>query len=228
MLPGNPILLTTLEQEVEEVEGRLSHALDELRPPLGELVRSQLSEMLSRARVGTILAGGYGRPDTAQLQEQRILLAAALEMLFLALHIHKLLLQRSDDKHEQSMDRSWMGSIILAGDYCFSRAASLVAQTNEPQAVAQFADGLENANEGHLRRLFQNEAADFAEESELIDAGLKTATRLAGLTTAEQARCVESGRALRQNAPITLQDVPAHQVERWRQAQALADESRGR
>lgn len=215
-----PFTDTELQHELETVQRQLAEALDELRPPLSDLVRSQLAESFSLERVGVVLTAGVGRPDTPVLGEKRVLLAAALEMLRLALVIHKLLL-RQEEAGGQANDRSWLGSIILAGDYCFSRSAVLAARTDEPQVVATFARALKTVSEGHLRRLFEAEKGPFAEDEEVIDAGLAAATLLAGQTSAEAAKTIALGQGLLRSGRLPPGEVPLYQRRRWQAVQEI-------
>ena len=68
-----------------------------------------------------------------------------LEMLFVAHSIHGLLLTAV----REGMDKSVMGSTILAGDYCFSHSAVLATGTESPQVVAIFAQALKTVSEGN-------------------------------------------------------------------------------
>ncbi|RIK39642.1 MAG: hypothetical protein DCC55_17430 [Chloroflexi bacterium] len=206
-----------LQREFEAVQRQLTEALDELQPPLSELVRSQLAESLSPQRVGVILAASVGRQDTPLLCKQRVLLAAALEMLRLALVIHKLLLRREWGGGQED-DRSWMGSVILAGDYCFSRSAVLAAQTDEPQVVAIFARALQTVSEGHLRRLFEAEAGPFGEDEEVVDAGLLAATVLASETSDEATKTIALGQELLRSGRLAPEEV-TFQRRRWQAVQ---------
>lgn len=209
-----------LQREFESVQRLLVEALDELHRPLGELVRSQLAESLSAQRVGVVLAAGVGHPDTPLQAERRVLLAAALEMLRLAMVIHRLLL-RQERAGEQTDNHSWLGSIILAGDYCFSRSAVLAARTDEPQVVAIFADALKTVSEGHLRQLFETHTGPFAEEEELVAAGLLAATVLAGQTADEAVQTVALSRDLLHRGYLAPEAAPPHGRRRWQAVQAL-------
>jgi hypothetical protein len=189
-----------LYKEVDEVHAKLLVALAELASPLGELVRSQLAHSLSPARIGLLLAAARGQRTSEQAHQQRILLSSSLEMLYLAINIHKLLLNYPQNNGDHQPERAWTGSIILAGDYCFSRSASLAAQTNLPRVVDIFASALKAVNEELLRRLFA--ATDRAthqlldEEAELIGAGLRAATVVAQLDRQTANATVDYGQKL--------------------------------
>jgi hypothetical protein len=210
-----------LTTEVAAVRRQLQDALAELRGPLGELVKGQLSITWSLPRIGMILAAGFGEIDTAQQQEQRILLAAALEMLHLAQHIHKLLSVRPESRHAQEMNKSWVGSIILAGDYCFSRSASLAAQTNNPQVVKNFAQALKQTSEGHLRSHFQTEQSWQDEDEALLSAGLISAAALAALSPEQNDQLQLARQQIGAGEPLELAALPAFQRLRWQAVEEL-------
>jgi octaprenyl-diphosphate synthase len=190
---GGPPELTG---ELAEVRQRLVEAVSELPSPLGDLVLAQLQRTRSPLRVGVILAAGVEAVDSAHRRHQRILLAAALELLHLALAVHQLLLQNIAELDVQELDKSWVGSIILAGDYCFSRAAILAAQTGEPTVVEVFSHALKSVSEARLRQLFSPAPLPFDEGRELSTAGLTAATYLAHLRPEEQAAVFSVGQAL--------------------------------
>lgn len=174
--------IINLRQEQDDVQHQLRDALAELYPPLGELVRAHLDHSFSALRVSIVLTASLGPVDDANARQQRIYLSTALEMLYLALGIHKLLLSAPQTNGNHLPDRSWIGTVILAGDYCFSRAALLAAQTNEPQVVEIFARTLKIVNEGLLRRLFSPVPVAFDEDAELIGGGLRAAAVLSGIS----------------------------------------------
>ncbi|CAN5625214.1 hypothetical protein BH10CHL1_BH10CHL1_50200 [soil metagenome] len=177
-----------LQNELEQVKSQLMAAADELYSPLSDLVRSQLRRTTPLVHAVIVLTAGVGAPDTAELREKRIWLAAALELLYVALHIHQMLLTKLAANSQSSPDKSWLGSIILAGDYCFSRSATLAAQTNSPEVVMIFANALKTVNEGHLRQHFTQEWSDFDENQRLFEAGAQAA---ATLVTQDQASITE-------------------------------------
>lgn len=187
-------------EEVAEARQQLFAALTGLSSPLGELVRSQLEYSISDLRIALLLVAAR-RPDASgQARQQRILLSSALEMLYLALSIHKLLLTYVQNHDNPIPERAWTGSVILAGDYCFSRSAIMAAQTNLPRVVDIFAQALKTVNEELLRRLLPTaegiRAEPFDEEAELISAGLHAATVIAELPEANAGATIALGQKL--------------------------------
>jgi octaprenyl-diphosphate synthase len=219
----------SLESEVRAVFHTLKEAVNELYSPLGELVQGQLAQVFAPVRVAVILAAAIGPLDTVELREQRICLAAALEMLHLALSIHKLLMADPHLQGFENAEKSRIGSIILAGDYCFSRSAILAARTNNPQVVKQFANGLKTVSEGRLRGLFRQDEV-FQEEQALMDAGLTAATILINIGPELAAITHELGKQISSFTIDQQLDTPSlssflHQLPPWQQArwQALLD-----
>jgi geranylgeranyl pyrophosphate synthase len=171
--------LATLQEELAQVQHQVTTAIDDLYSPLRDLVRSQLKQAAPFVRAAVVLTTGVGNPDTEELRAKRILLAAALELLYVAQHIHHLLLTEAATNGDSSIDKSLLGSVILAGDYCFSRSAIFAAQTNSPAVVMIFADALKAVNEGNLRQHFTHTAVAFNESQKLLEAGARAAATLA-------------------------------------------------
>jgi hypothetical protein len=168
-----------LSEELAATGQTLLAALDGLPAPFSQFVAGQARQLLPYKRGALVLTGGLAAVDSPELRRQRIDLAAAQEMLFLALQIHMRLVGQGSAADEQS--RSILGSTILAGDFCFSRSAELAVRTGNATVVEIFAETLKRVSEGHLRRLFLPDAAPFSETSELFDAGVYAAGVLAGL-----------------------------------------------
>ncbi len=164
------------ETELNQVEQRISDEIAELFAPFSQMVTAQLRHSRPLLRAGVVLATGVGDPDDATLREQRINLAAALEMLHLAINVHILL---GGAISGDSPNPSLLGSTILAGDYCFSRSAGLAVRTGDQQVVELFSNALKRVSEGHLRRLFDATGEPYNEDRELFRAGAEAATLLA-------------------------------------------------
>jgi octaprenyl-diphosphate synthase len=112
-----------------------------------------------------------------------------------------------------------LGSTILAGDYCFSRAAALAVRTGEAAVVEIFADALKRVSEGHLRQRFDSAVEPYDEDSELFRAGATAAMRLTKTAEETQQAILElvAGLAARPSGPLQL---PCHaltptQLDRW-------------
>lgn len=222
------IQMATTQQQSQEftaelvaVAQELQGVLADLYPPLADLVRSQLQRAQPLLRAALVLAVGVGDPDHALLRQQRLLLAAAQEMLFIALNIHKLLLTPQPTQPDEQQ-KTIMGGIILTGDYCFSRAAILAAQTDHVQVVELFSKALQVISEGILRTFFADRAtgsevngagavAFTNEQSELFISGVRAATVLAALPTSTTADLIEFAHLLAaQTPPYDIDTLTAH------------------
>ena len=211
-----------LEEELAQVEQTMLDALAGLQPPFNQFVMGQARQIQPLRRAAVVLTGGLGAPDRGDLRRQRIDLAAAQEVLSLALHIHmRLVGQAATD--DQS--RSILGSTILAGDFCFSRSAELAVRTGNATVVEIFAETLKRVSEGHLRRMFAPDSPPFDAEGELLEAGAHAAGVLAGLATpalaatrtlARAAAHVDSARPGAEDLDKTLTaHLTASQQARW-------------
>ena len=188
------------EAELAQVDQLLHAAVSDLFPPFSQLVAAQAGSSLRRAAI--VLAAGMAEEDSPRLCEQRVALAAALEMLHRALAVH---MRVGSSSKPTAPNLTLLGSTILAGDYCFSRAAALAVRTGEAAVVEIFADALKRVSEGHLRQRFDSALEPYDEDSELFRAG---ATAILELV---------AGLAARPSGPLQL---PCHaltptQLDRW-------------
>jgi octaprenyl-diphosphate synthase len=224
--------------ELEQVSDQLFAALDGLYPPLSSLARAAVRGAMPLRRGALVLATGVaGNGETSLppdlLRERRIRLAAALEMLSVALDIHANLLVEGSAQSDRSLDKSIVGSTILTGDFCFSRAAWLAAQTESPVVVDLFAQALKSVSEGLLRAQMQpgpesaftdDSPAPFRSDLELALASVHAAAHLAGLDAeAERTACALAPRFARDagqpsgEAPVLSGLAPAQKL-RWQAA----------
>jgi len=221
----------SLQDELDAVHHQMETAVDELYLPLRELVRAELRNTAPPVRAAIVLAAGVGNPDSDLLREGRIVLAASLEMLAVALHIHRRLLtptattgaSSNPVTDDSTADRAWLGSMILAGDYCFSRSAVLAARTDHPEVVKIFANALKAVSEGHLRDHFTEQTlagqtTAFDENQLLFAAGARAAATLAALPTQViEALADYSGKLSQVVPPHSMAEppCPVYQSERW-------------
>lgn len=176
-----------LAGELQQVEQEMRAALSDLRPPFTHLVQNQWRDGAPLLCAAFVLTAGVRVPDDPRLAQQRIHLGAAIEVLRLALAVHTNLLRPADPL--VPIERSLLGSTVLAGDFCFSRAAGLAARTGSPIVVDIFAQALQRVSEGTLRGLFNaagSSAEDFDAEHELCLSGVAAANELAGLSAEER------------------------------------------
>ena len=183
-----PVLLS---EELSEVHKRLLTVAADLKPPLSDLVANQIEFAQPPIRAAVALAAGLNALEIDEVYEQRINLGTALELLYIALAIHKNLIGAEGINSQQEIDKTWVGTIILAGDYCFSRSAEFAARTGEPEVVAIFAKALKDISEGHLRAIHENGLSQYNENVELCVAGCQAAAHLAGLPDDLKAETVQ-------------------------------------
>lgn len=171
--------------ELHTVSELLKEVAQQLDPPLSQLVLSQIMRAVPHRRAAVVLAfsvagedaAGDGLPDEQETQQiaRRVYLAAALELLFIAQRIHHLLLNADTD----AMNKSLMGSTILAGDYCFSRSADLAVRTDSPNVVKIFSTALKRLSEDSLRTLFDDDAPTTGNDAQLFASGIEASLLLA-------------------------------------------------
>ena len=218
-----------LQAELNLVAAKLEETVADLPEGLAQFVRSALGE--DRVLAGVVLASAAPARDTTEDKSRRVALAAALELLQIALNIHRLLLKPGQ---AGSIDSFLLGGTILAGDYCFSRAAVLAAQTNHPRVVTIFAELLQEVSQANLRRVITKDGTDrephtFDEREALFRSGASAGALLAGLGESEEklvvgyAECLgrrrlqDVGQSLGAKAEKTLDSMPQRQRERWRE-----------
>ena len=218
-----------LQAELKLVAAKLEETVADLPDGLAQFVRSELAE--SQVLAGVVLASAAPVKDTAEDESRRVALAAALELLQIGLNIHRLLL-----KPEQtgSIDSFLLGGTILAGDYCFSRAAVLAARTNHPQVVTIFAQLLQQVSQANLRRVISKDgvgrdSAAVDERVALFHSGAAAGALLAGLSEEDQEvvvryaallgrwRLPDGANTFGAKAEKDLDSMPTRQRERWRE-----------
>lgn len=173
-----------LAADLAVVEQDVAASLSDLHAPFIQLVQGQWQRSFPLVRAAYVLTAGTTMAgDTPDLRRQRTYLAAAMETLRLALGVHtQLLLAESPG----AIDRSLLGSTVLAGDFCFSRAAGLAAKTGSPIIVDLFAGALQRVSEGSLRRLFRPSEPPYDADRDLCLSGIAAANELAGLSPGER------------------------------------------
>ncbi len=218
-----------LQAELNLVAEKLEDAVADLPAGLAQFVRSELAE--NQVLAGVVLASAAPVRDSVEDESRRVALAAALELLQIALNIHRLLLR---PEQTGSIDSFLLGGTILAGDYCFSRAAVLAAQTRHPQVVTVFAELLQQVSQANLRRVIAEDGvgADhtaFDEREALLHSGATAGALLAGLSQEEQEAVVQYAASLGRSrkrdgtkccdavAGATFDSLPPRQKERWRE-----------
>lgn len=223
-------MATALQQEVADVRVILEGITHTLHPTLSEFIQDEIGRRQTLHLAPVVLAAALPAEDDIARRQRRVQLAAALELLTVALDIHKLLILGT--MGQDSVDRALAGGTVLAGDYCFSRAASLAARTENPAVVAIFSDLLQQLSEGNLRRIFSEGESTFDEMSLLYHRGALAGATLAGLPSATVEATAKFGAAAHKSAPhvngyhdgkslqqaLTEAGIAPFQQARWQEA----------
>lgn len=169
------------QAEQNRVAALLEEAFVDLPEGLSQFVRSEMAG--EQILAGVVLASAAPEEDSTEREARRVALAAALELLQVALNIHRLLLR---PEQTEPIDNLLLGGTILAGDFCFSRAAVLAARTCHPGVVTEFAELLQALSEANLRRVIaaddgKQESAAAEERAALFESGAAAGVMLADL-----------------------------------------------
>ncbi len=223
-----------LAEELTAVQETLQEQVTALHPTLHDFFRGSQASPHRSLFALVVLAGALPAEDGPEQRRQRIALASALEMMAVALEVHKLLTPSQDrpQSDPEELDRSLVGATVLAGDFYFSRASALAARTDNPQVVAIFSQLLMEVSEGNLAQAFRTGPPGFSDVMAMCRAGSQAAGLLAGLPTPAQEAVTRLATALGQAVvhpdvaasipPALFQDpaLPGHQRPRWRQVLA--------
>ena len=136
------------------VEAKLLRKISGAYPPLVEVLSDLIRSGGKRVRPTlALLAARFHPPDRHQ---RLISLAAAVEALHTATLVHDDVIDGAFMRRGQStLNAEWTpASTIMAGDFFFSRAASLAAETEHPRVIQRFADTLGVIVNGELRQAF--------------------------------------------------------------------------
>lgn len=241
--PQSPMSTHFLNSQLQQIEQRLQAALQELFPPLSDLARAHVRDAQPFVRAAIVLAAATalesdqnvdGQQPVRPLIDQAMILGSALEMLSVALGIHRLLLLPSNsaesatESADDSLDKALVGSTILAGDYCFSRAASMAAETESPSVVDLFSQALQQVSEASLRTLMDDatrpQAEPHLEDQILSSAGVKAICALANVDEAQSAEILALSTAIanrdldaasQQLASLSLASAPWQVLLAW-------------
>lgn len=163
-----------LGDDLELVRQRLQRALQTGYPLLDEILADHLPDHLPRA----IIVLGTSRLGHTEVGK-RVALAAAIEMLHLATSIHDGMPHGTVEMTERN--RMLLGSTILIGDYVFSQASRLAAETENPAVVATFAQALAQVAERRVVQLLEHPDLPPHDDPILFAAAAEAAALLVGL-----------------------------------------------
>lgn len=163
-----------LGEDLALVRLRLQEALQSGYSVSDTFLQAHLHEHYPRAII--VLATSRLGSTTV---EKRVALAAAIEMLHMATNVHDTIprgeLDRTDDT------RTMLGAAILIGDYCFSQASGLAAETGHAAVVAAFANALAHLSERRVITLTETPALPHSDDAILYAAAAESAALLVGL-----------------------------------------------
>lgn len=163
-----------LGQDLAQVRLRLHQALQSGYPLLDDLLAGHLHSHYPRAII-VLGTSRLGHTDS----NKRVALAAAIELLHLATTIHDAIPRGLLEANERN--RLMLGSAILMGDYCFSQASRLAAETENPAVVAAFANALAQISERHVITLIETPTLPHHDEALLYAAAADASALLVGL-----------------------------------------------
>jgi len=163
-----------LGDDLALVRQRLHQALNTGYPLLDTTLAAYLPEHLPRAII-VLGTTRLGHSDVGK----RVALAAAIEMLHLAITIHDAMPRHAVEMTEHH--RMLLGSSILIGDYVFSQASRLAAETDHPGVVATFAQALAQVAERRVIQLLEHPELQPRDDPILFIAAAEAAALLVGL-----------------------------------------------
>lgn len=163
-----------LGQDLAQVRHRLHEVLQSGYPLLDELLAGQLHSHYPRA----IIVLGTSRLGHTT-SSKRVALAAAIELLHLATNIHIAIPRGPLEANERN--RLMLGSAILMGDYCFSQASKLAAETENPAVVSAFANALAQLSERHVVTTLETPDLPYTDGAILYAAAAEASALLVGL-----------------------------------------------
>jgi geranylgeranyl pyrophosphate synthase len=146
-------LFAPVQEGLAAVEARLRQAVQDQHSPLTAATERLLNAGGKRIRPAICLM-------TANIFEADpdhcVSLAAGVEMMHTATLVHDDLIDGAWLRRGvPTLNADWPAdAIVLAGDYLFARAASLIAQTNHPRLIELFAQTLMVVVNGEIKQRF--------------------------------------------------------------------------
>lgn len=171
-----------------EVEARMRKSPGQHHPSLDTAIDNLLSSGGKRIRpIIVLLTGGMLGAD----RQDRITLAAAIELLHTATLVHDDLIDGSKLRRGfPTLNAQWStGATILTGDYIFARAAHLAAELGSKVLMEIFSRTLMTIVNGEVSQLFSVRSEDvrqyyfdriYAKTASLFEASTESAAILSG------------------------------------------------
>jgi octaprenyl-diphosphate synthase len=163
-----------LGDDLVQVRARLQTCIQSGYPLVDDLLAERIHSHYPRA----IIVLGTSRLGSTD-QHSRVALAAAIEMLHLAVDVHDAI-PRGELVIDERM-RMWLGASILVGDYCFSQASMLAAETGNPAVVSAFSNALSKVSEQRVVTLLERPQHPHTDDAILYASAAEAAALLVGL-----------------------------------------------
>jgi len=154
-LSTNVSFHTAIQEEIHAVEERIRSQVDGYHPDIGAALDLLLSSGGKRLRPTVTLLIGHMLDAP---QERLITLASAIELLHTATLVHDDLIDGSLLRRgNPTLNSQWSpGATVLTGDFLFSCAAKLAADTESVPAIKLFAQTLTTIVNGEITQLFSS------------------------------------------------------------------------
>jgi len=163
-----------LGDDLVQVRTRLQSCIQSSYPLVNDLLSERFHSHYPRAMI-VLGTSRLGSSD----QRSRVSLATAIEMLHLAINVHDAIPRGEVVINEQM--RMWLGASILVGDYCFSQASMLAAETGNPAVVKAFSNALSKVSEQRVITLLEKPHQPHTDDAILYASAAEAASLLAGL-----------------------------------------------
>jgi len=155
-------LLTPVRAELALVDARIERATDTDQPRLTEAFATLLAGGKRLRPALALLSAGEDRAGSREV----VALGAALEMLHTATLIHDDIVDGADLRRGRPTMASLHGrdAALLAGDHLFARAAVVVTETGDLEALRVFAQTLVTISAGELAQVWRQSRLPSLEE----------------------------------------------------------------
>ncbi len=182
---------TPIEDQIRLVEERMNSQADGHHSAVGAALHHLLSSGGKRIRVVvTLLTGKMLGADSDKL----ITLAASIESLHTATLVHDDLIDGAMIRRGiPTLNAQWSpAATVLTGDFIFSKAAKLAAETGSVEVMRIFAETLATIVNGEITQLFSSKWVAnredyyhriYAKTASLFEASASTAAILSGAST---------------------------------------------
>ena len=178
---------TTIQEEIHAVEERIRSQADGYHEDIGAALDLLLSSGGKRLRPTVTLLIGHMLDAP---QDRLITLASAIELLHTATLVHDDLIDGSLLRRgNATLNSQWSpGATVLTGDFLFSCAAKLAAETESLPAIKLFAQTLTTIVNGEITQLFPNRSRVsregyfqriYAKTASLLETSAKSAALIA-------------------------------------------------